>query len=488
MTTTPDLLLLRLDALKLDNEKVRVAVERAQVRGQFLAAAREHITPCKAQLRTVQRRLRGLRDAMEDEPQIAALLTDASFDLDRELQETPELIAGLVKSVQQTVDCLDAAMVTAVSLDDRSIALRASLNRRCDELGDAITELRDQVRDGASAQRRDQWKQYQSLLDDVARPVFMEYVDFLGGLTVRDTGLDDRVCEMTDALLTRFKGVTQRSLPLPARQAALGNALDSVVLLGFPEWSIWGIPLVGHEVGLAYAKNQNDPDLVALIRRFVSEEEPSVESSGEPPDSQVRYTEEYVLQLLADAFATYTLGLAYACAALLLRLSPRHDEPHDASRPRDIDRARVIMMTLLAGGETAPGVGGSFSDAVGHLRQIWEAAVRAHAGPAHEDAAMEEAQGPPPYEDWLDDFSAKAVEHFRGLITIRAYDNQRWTASDKWHDSLRDDKAGPGWTSVDDAVPDALTAAWRLRLVQGKDPAVLAADLKERWSEGRKGA
>jgi hypothetical protein len=484
LTTTPDLLVLRLEALELDNEKVRVAVTRAQQRRQNLEYAREHITPCKAQLRTVQRRFRGLLDAMEDDLDIGNLLTKVSTGLDEELRETPKLIEGLIESIQMTVNCLGDAMATTVSLDDRSMALQASLNLRCDELGGKISTLRDKVRNSAPASRKEQWGSYHWLLDEVARPVFMEYVDFLGGLTVRDTGLDDRVCEMTDALLTRYKQVTQRSLPLPARQAALGNALDSVVLLGFPEWSIWGIPLVGHEVGLAYAKEQHDRGLSALIKRYLPDEQPADESRG--PEDEGSHNEEYIQQLLADAFATYTLGLSYACAALLLRLSPRHDEAPSPSQPRDIDRARVIMMTL----ETCGGSGGTFSDAMGSLKDIWEAAVRAHAGPAQAAEAVKEAQGPPSHADWLDDFTRDAVEHFRSLnITVRAYDDERWNASTKWYEALLDkNKVDPGWTSVDDAVPDALTAAWRLRLVGQLKPVDLAENLKERWSKGRIGA
>jgi hypothetical protein len=146
----------------------------------------------------------------------------------------------------------------------------------------------------------------------------------------------------------------------------------------------------------------------------------------------------------------------------------------------------VIMMTL----ETCGGSGGSFSDAMGRLKVIWEAAVRAHAGPTQEAAAVKEAQGPPSREDWLDDFTRAAVEHFRTLnVTVRAYDDERWNASTKWKEALLDkDKVDPGWTSVDDAVPDALTAAWRLRLIEQLNPVTLAENLKERWSKGRIGA
>jgi hypothetical protein len=479
-TAIPDLLLLRLEALKVDIERVRVAVTRAQQRGQFLQEANDHIKPCTPNLRDAQMMLGRLASAFDDEPQLRALLISQGI-ADDTLRSVQDLIAQVIDRVRLTVGSLQQAKDTTVSLEDRSVALQNSLNLRCDELQDQIKLLKDEVEAGTAEQRREHWQKYETLLDTVARPVFFEYVDFLGGLSVRDTGLDDRVCEMTDALLTRFKVVTQRSsLPLPARQAALGNALDSVVLLGFPEWSIWGIPLVTHEVGLAYSKDQNDRGLVALVQRFAAG---AAGAAGAAPAAQAPpRTEEYVNQLLADAFGTYTLGLAYACAALLLRLSPSYDPRLSVNRPRDIDRARVIMMTLTAEGQAAPAAGGSFTDAVDTLRQIWESGVAAHAGPARAEDAVDEAQGPPPEADWLDDFSREAVAHFESLITIRPYDNERWRASDAWRDALLGKTVDPGWTPLDDAVPDILNAAWRLRLVDGQSPQDLADDVKRRWS------
>ncbi|MEV6492377.1 hypothetical protein AB0M20_27705 [Actinoplanes sp. NPDC051633] len=474
---TPDLLLLRLDALRLDIEKVRYAVRRAKERSQFLENAGRYIKPCRGPLQALRTRLQSLVDAMEEEPDIADMIDNASLDLAGQLRGAPDIVTQLLDSVAGTSNCLRQAMASNVSLEDRSLALEASLDRRCNELQEDLKELKRTVEGSSAAQRRTQWMEYQNLLDGVGRPLFVEYVDFLGGLTVRDTGLDDRVCEMTDAVLARFRVATRRSLPLPARQAALGNALDSVVLLGFPEWSIWGIPLVGHEVGLAYVKNTRDnDDLVALIDRFAP--------PGENPPAR---TKEHVEELLADAFATYTLGLSYACAALLLRLSPRHDEPADPDRPRDIDRARVIVLVLLAEGDTLPAQGASYSDAVGKLRQIWEAAVRAHASPDRTEQAAEEIQAPPAAaDDWLDRLATAAVAHFSSQrYTVRSYDEERWQASERWFAALHGEKAGPAWTPVEDAVPDVLTAAWRTRLLhdaEDVDPVTLAESIKERWS------
>lgn len=474
--TSPDLLLLRLDALGFDIEKVRAAVERAESRGRFMMDAATKIQPCKGQLNALKRRLNALSDAMDEDPRIADLLNKAEFGLDQQLCTAPALVDDLKKAVDHAADSLVQAAEMVVQLDDNANSLRQGLDRRCDEVLATLDDLRDTVRETGTDRRMHQWEEYDELLRDMAEPVFAEYVDFLGGLTVRDTGLDDRICEMTDALLTRrFKSVTTRTLPLPARRAALGHVLDTVVLLGFPEWSVWGIPLVGHEVGLAYAHAEKTGNLAQLIAKYTE-----LSTAGNPDA-------EYLAQLLADIFATYTLGLAYGCAALLLRLGPRYDESPGRDMPRDIDRARVIMMTLLHQGPNSPVAGGSFSDTVGVLEGIWTEGVRAYAGPAQAQNAAEEAAGPPAHLDWLDDFTREAIDAFSGLRTIRAYDNERWTASQLWYDALKSkQQAEPSWNQPENAVPDVLTAAWRLRLCDQVNPTELAADIKDRWSRRKK--
>lgn len=486
MTVFPDLLLLRLDALALDVNKVRDAVKRAQQRGQLLDEAKADILPNRGRIRTVQKNIELLVDAIDDKQGIRETLRASynnpanDLDLDNDLRTTQKLVEDILQSVRHASESLKQAEFTAVSLTtERSRELKQSLDRRCNKLHEDLAKLRREVETTQVDKRRQQWARYHELLEGRARPMFAEYVDFLGGLTVRDTGLDDRVCEMTDALLTRFKGVTRRSLPLPARHAALGTTLDSVVMLGFPEWSIWGIPLVGHEVGLAYANDEHDDTLVEFLERYAAK----YLKGTDPARGEDRASaQEYVAQLLADAFATYTLGLSYACAALLLRLSPRHDEVPRRGAPRDIDRARVIMLTLWTGGRGSPASGGSFSDAIGMLKDIWSDAAKAHAGPQQAQVAAAEVDGPPPDEDWIDDFARDAVQVFTKLITIRPFDNDRWEASELWCKALREGAAAPGWTPADDAVPDVLTAAWRLRLIGTADPDQLATEVKKRWS------
>jgi hypothetical protein len=393
----------------------------------------------------------------------------------------------IVKSLKSATEILGRAKETTTEINHPY--LQESLDGRCTQLESEISRLEEKVRTTASVDRRQQWIDYQKLLDLDARPTFVEYVDFLGGLTVRDTGLDDRICDMTGELLTRFNSITPQALtlPLPARHAALGNALDGLVLLGFPEWSIWGIPLVGHEIGLGYVRDpKHQAGLTDLVKKFT----PMVPHCDRPAEERESNAKAYLDQLVADCFATYILGFSYACAGLLLRLTPRHDEVRSPTMPRDIDRARVIMMTLH-GGDAGPDAGGTFSDAVGGLQKIWESAVRAYAGPDQAAEALEEAKGPPPKDDWLDDFTEMAIEHFTNSRLIQPYDNDRWTQSDTWQSHLATTATGTmerrSWRPKGAAVADVLTAAWRMRLMDDADPDSVARRVLASWSKRIKG-
>jgi hypothetical protein len=477
-----DLLLLRLGALNLDVIKVSSAVERAGIRSHELHSALNLLQPCQSKLRAVSDRLQRLFNAMEQDD-VRDFLDGQ--ELSDDLKAIPTPLAVAIKGVQQVTEFLEHAKTATVQINDK---LAHSLNDQCSELRDKISVLERDIRRSPAEDHRKYWKEYQDLLDNVARPVFVEYVDFLGGLTVRESGLDDSVCDMTAALLTRFSLVTERTLtlPLPARHAALGTALNGLVLLGFPEWSIWGIPLVGHEIGLGYAKFPLRADeLAEIVKQYTPE-------CGPPSAERDSSAEEYLHQLIADALATYILGFSYACASMLLRLNPRHDVPGDPTKPRDIDRARVIMMTLKAGGRTAPSSGGSFSEALERLQEIWNTAVLSHAGPKHADTALAEAKGPPPEDDWLDDFTATAVSHFARSSVIRPYDNERWRASDGWLETMRGwlesrDTPNPDWVPPGVAVVDVLNAAWRLRVMESADPDSLAKSILDSWSKRKQG-
>ena len=82
MTEHPDLLMIRLDALKLDITKVRTAVDVAKNRGMLLEQAAERLRPQKRVLRALQSHLTSLADAMQEDPDLKEKLDEAEEGLD----------------------------------------------------------------------------------------------------------------------------------------------------------------------------------------------------------------------------------------------------------------------------------------------------------------------------------------------------------------------------------------------------------------------
>jgi hypothetical protein len=147
--------------------------------------------------------------------------------------------------------------------------------------------------------------------------IFSDYVDFLSGLALRDKGWDKGICHIADELISSCGNLLHTkmwdALTIPSSQGAL--TLASIIRMGFPEWTFWGLPLAAHELGLVAVSV--DDTLGAYIDEQADE------------DLQVR---RQIQVCLADAFATCTMGPAYAWAALLLRFNPRlaYEERYDA--------------------------------------------------------------------------------------------------------------------------------------------------------------
>ena len=428
-TPQQQLLLIRLDVLDEDIDKVAGAVDRAKNRGDKIDAIIDGLWASKSRAaepedgepreQSVTERIIDLKKIVTDvSGQVQEADDLGGIDesaIDQVVADIAKLEAGL-QHVYNRVMVARASLrqlkATIVSVDDR-LANQSSLYLTCGELHDKVSELRARASEENldATDLRELWREYEKLLITEGRPLFAEYVDFLGGLTMRDTGLDDRVCEMTDVLLTGFTLVSGHYLPIPARQAALSKALDSVVKLGFPEWSVWGIPLVAHEVGLALARDDRQTDVDQLLGRWLE-----------------KASRDRLAELFADMFAAYTVGPAYGCALLLLRLHPHHDEDAGESEAKDVDRARLMLATLLADSDPETG----YRRSVNRLTTMWKDAVMTLAEPEAARAAAD-ALDPPAEADWLDEYLTdvlavldrrEGIEHFsevkwaEGLTTL----------------------------------------------------------------------
>jgi len=356
-----ELLKIRLDALELDVMKVREVVKDTRRRTEDIRKIRKRLESeargreALRQIRSLARRVGGV---LQEDQEIYDLLDSRDEGLAQALcsqfASYADRLKVLLDELKQDLDELEHDMV---DLPDEQL-LESSLESLCRSVSGKISGLRTRANRpaGIPGAFDDLWRDYHEMLEDKARPLFAEYVDFVGGLAVRENALEDRVCQMTDVLLRELPHVTANALAVPARQAALSTIMKSVIKVGFPEWTVWGIPLVGHEVGLSIA--ENDPGIKS-----------HVEQQG------FKMSEALQKSLFADIFATYTLGPAYACAAILLRLEPHHATV-EGSDPSDIDRGWLIFDVLDHLDRPGPwndytGQVSSYSDTVGKLRELW---------------------------------------------------------------------------------------------------------------------
>ena len=293
-----DLLAVRLSELRDDVGKVKRVADLAESRHSRLDGLRGIRKEVWDGLLDARRMILDFRRS-GDAPELDLLgdLESLLMDLDRKVSQ-----AGVM------LDQLDGSMIRLMNTD--------TMSARCNAI---ISEV-DQVEAGLRAgtlERTAAWVTVDDLTDTTVRRLFADYVDLLGGLTLRDTGLDDRVSELTDRLLEELT-VPLRAVPARPADLVGDTSVGDLVMLWFPEWTIWDVPLFGHEAGLAWGHS-------SPLARGLLGDNPGPDRRG----------------LAADAYAAYALGPAYACAVLLLRM-----RPGGARGASDVDRAYVILNVL----------------------------------------------------------------------------------------------------------------------------------------------
>lgn len=469
MSAPQQLLSTRLAALDKDIDKVQRAVGEAQHRGEQIeevhrligGRGRESVMNPLSEVNGIIDRLRRLLSDDED------LLNDVRQsipDIDKNLTGALANLEMVRSRINQAKKPLRKIQSTMVRLETRCRALEQSLSVGCGELRSEVTGLQEQV-DGTpnlgNDRLRSLWKEYEDLLREQARPLFGEYVDFLGGLTLRDTALEDRVCEMTDILLDGF---FTGALAVPTRGWALSNAMTSVIKVGFPEWTVWGIPLVAHEVGLGFARSAEQGSRIDSMLREHAEQ---------------GWTVPQLRVLFADAFAAYMMGPAYACAIILLRLQPYHHESASSEEPSDVDRARLVLNIVgrLVSSD-------SYDEMVDELDRLWGGAVVNLAPAAEAEEAREAVEGSSPEDQYLKNFPDVVMAWLEQQSWIRKFDAERWSDTEGWRDVLLTDPLDLEAAVVDeesDAVLVLLNGAWRARLDDPESADQIAGNVRAFW-------
>jgi hypothetical protein len=241
--------------------------------------------------------------------------------------------------------------------------LGMTLKHYITEVSEKQVELLNSIEDDRTDEARARvWNEFIGKVYKTSKPVFEDYVDFLSGLALRDAGFDEEICEIADELLS--KALSAPGMPrwqyltIPAQRDFVSVAVARIIRLGFPEWSLWTLPLAAHELG-----------------HIVVSETWAVKVKDYPAD---QVSQQHLREFLADVFATITMGPSYACAALLLRFDvlSAYDETDDD--PSYARRAFVILGILdrmNRKNSVIPRYATADLDLPETLREEWEAAL-----------------------------------------------------------------------------------------------------------------
>jgi hypothetical protein len=338
-------------------------------------------------------------------------------------------------------------------------SVNETLSTKCRQRTTRVLEMEREVANDPAADRGRIWEHY----EDIAfrdgtnlfqgEPLFAEYVDFLGGLALRNTGIDEGVCHMADELLERCHRIANNtlwhSLTVPARRMPSESTIARMIRLAFPEWTVWAVPLGVHEFGHV---------LVTENRELKDQ----IEDSGLADlDSLQVY--------LADAFATYFMGPSYAYASILLALDPYAGEyqgdvdrppgehpplvPPDMKGSPDTRRAYVILEALNEMDS------GAYKGVRTTLHRHWENALEAFGFAFELD---------PGEEDRLREVVA-LMDDFLRVHTIQLrYESTQWrkvTTVRGWQNMRETDPKEFPLKPHDDDIRDVINAAWHQRIL-----------------------
>ncbi|MFN2506313.1 MAG: hypothetical protein ABR540_19210 [Acidimicrobiales bacterium] len=268
-------------------------------------------------------------------------------------EKTNKVLAALNLHLQQ-LDEVRRDMLTAISkapgigLDDVTRDLLKTLTDAAADLGHVLPEVESCLTTATGLLRtqlhtvKDSQDVSQNIIDlagakfkavnvsnyatqqKACASVFADYVDVLRGIALRDVGSRDQsgiadlftIAEALPRFWGRVAGWRWQSVAVPSSADGHGDGGANVLRMGFPEWTVWALPLVQYGLGA-----------VAMEKAGIISKRTSASD----------------VACIADAAATLVTGPAYAFATLFLRLDPASVKSPDAV---DARRAATIVAAL----------------------------------------------------------------------------------------------------------------------------------------------
>lgn len=441
----------RLAMLRSNLEQVAGILTDAERRSAEVSKLRDHLIAqggIEDSLLAIQR---GLRIGLAHLDPLARRAEGFAPALDQ-LNAALTEIESTITRIDQCRQLLDSVLERRVQIGGGKVE-RTLRDRLVDQATRKILEverIEESIRSlegNGSRALQAAWADYRQKLQNHSEPLFGEYVDVLRGLALRETGLDEGICRIADMLLDQFGHVGRvhwESLTIPARRAAMEMTVAQLIRLGFPEWTLWALPLAAYEFG-----------------HVVVSEHPEL-SSYRQSRTQTKEEGRHLENCLADAYATYSMGPAYACAALLLRFDP--------SEASDVERAEVILGMLERAETEAQRA--SYREILDILRREWSAALgQAPAEPVSDSIRQR-------LNDWIDFF----VNFFQKNAYRATYRDETWALALTWATEL--DAADPEIGDIPQVADlrDVLNAAWLCRVRHPGEADRILKNAKGLWA------
>lgn len=360
-----------------------------------------------------------------------------------------------------------------------AIAIWEGLNRaimdQAREHLETLQEIRDMLKYAEQTDDvKEAWRRYAEVYKQ-CQEFFGECLEVIGGLTFRYSGLEERIYQLADDLISDCvkdsTSILQWVAPtVPALPETLIKTLARMIGLRFPEWTIWTLPFTAHELG--HVVIREDEKLCGFPRRHAE-----AWANG----STIERAKSHLNEYLADAFATYTMGPAYACAVILLRFNPLDAYRDDDEHPADAKRAHVVL-TMLQRMNDAAGMEEPYEGVKVRLSENWQEVLRRAGQPDAQQALDAQRLEKlvdgiwPEFEHWLR--PAAKYPHDE-----KAYG---WLVAEEWYRTWKDQLEKGQLLNIQDVSPrntlrDVLNAAWLCRLEYLDEPEHL--DRTERIEE-----
>lgn len=315
--------------------------------------------------------------------------------------------------------------------------------------GPSITELERIQTLGPTANLTAEWTK---LMGEVNKtdPIFADYMEVLGAAALRDTGFDERISLFADDLLLSTGG---KLLALPMRRQALVTTVKKIIRVTFPDWTVWALPSSALEFWNVVGHDQVQSTLEANLRAL-------------NPEEQGLIREEHHA-CLGDAYATYTMGPAYAYYAVGLTLAPESQE-HQY-------RVLGILAMLEQMDRDESEVATRYLDVRQQLLAAWNAArIQLNQPPLNFNMDGSEGDGDADSPAAGIRFLVRSLWKTLQSETTTKFSKEIWTETQPWIQFLLEDKAADINVPNGAELRHLLNAAWLARVDRGRN---LSSDL-----------